>query len=73
MGMDKERFEAKPSPSYCRFCEFETVCPARQDQREANASKRRGGASKEQVVLDAGVEGFVDLNFGAAPWTTSKG
>lgn len=60
-GMDREKFEAKPSPSQCKFCDFETVCPQRQEQKAAN---RR----EPKAPLDAldGSEGFVQLGFGAS-------
>lgn len=38
-AMDREKFDPTPSPPTCRFCDYETVCPQRQSQREAN---RRG-------------------------------
>lgn len=34
--MDKERFDANPSPQGCKFCDYESVCPQRQTQKEAN-------------------------------------
>jgi hypothetical protein len=35
-SMDKERFDANPSPKQCRLCDYETVCPQRQSQKDAN-------------------------------------
>ena len=52
-GMRKRKFEPTPSPSTCRFCDFEPVCEARQDQRKANAANRKPRASskvEEQLV-----------------------
>jgi len=54
--MDKEKFEARPDPKICRFCEWETVCPQRQAQKESN---RR--TPKEDTIL-GGAQGFVKLN-----------
>ena len=39
-AMRKEIFPANPVPSYCKYCVFESVCGARQEQRKANAEKR---------------------------------
>lgn len=58
-GMDKEMFAATPSPTQCKFCDFQTVCPERIEQREANARKRGGGAAKEVLVPE---DGFFDLD-----------
>ena len=35
-GMDKERFEATPSPNACKFCDYESVCPERKAQKDMN-------------------------------------
>jgi len=35
-GIDKERFDARPDPKKCRLCDWETVCPQRQDQKATN-------------------------------------
>lgn len=40
-GQEKEKFAANPSPSVCRFCDFESVCPERVAQKSANAAKRK--------------------------------
>lgn len=58
--MDKEMFDPTPSPKQCRFCDYETVCPARQAQKEAN----RKNPKKALDVLD-GATGFVE--FGIDP------
>lgn len=55
-GMDKEKFEARPSPKNCRLCDWETVCPQRQDQRAAN---RRSPKTTDDL-LD-GVQGFTKM------------
>ena len=39
-GMDRERFDANPSPSNCRFCDYVGVCPQRQAQIDKNRKKR---------------------------------
>jgi hypothetical protein len=53
-GMDKERFPATPTPSNCRFCDYETVCEQRQEQKAKN---RRRKKSKDSVLDQA--SGFV--------------
>lgn len=50
-NMEKERFGPKPSWSACRFCEFELVCPERQQQKMLR--------SKTQVDFSGG---FDDLS-----------
>lgn len=57
-AMDKEKFEATPSPSTCKFCDYETVCPARQAQKAANSRTRKKGKDGEE--LDLG-DGFTEL------------
>lgn len=61
-GMDKERFDAKPSPSGCRFCDYESVCPQRQNQKDENKSKRRN--FKADPLLD-NASGLVQFGFGS--------
>ena len=60
-SMNREKFDPVPSPSQCRFCDFETECPARQEQRKANSSKRR--RKKGDQVFD-GMTGFVQFGIG---------
>lgn len=55
-GMDKEKFQATPSPKVCRFCDYETVCPERQEQKAANRRNR-----KPDVAEIAAGDGFIDL------------
>lgn len=56
-SMDKEQFPATPSPTTCKYCDYETVCPARQAQKEANRRKtKKKGDDLDDVV------GFVDLD-----------
>ena len=56
--MHKERFEANPVPSYCKFCEYETVCPERIAQKAHNSRNRH---PKESASIDTG-GGFVNLD-----------
>ena len=58
--MKKQHFDANPSLSNCRFCEYETVCGARIAQKAANAKNRGKGADKTPDTMG----GFVDLDFG---------
>lgn len=44
LAQRKEIFPAKPAAKICKFCDFESVCPERQAQRQANVQKRRKGA-----------------------------
>jgi hypothetical protein len=49
----REEFPANPVPKVCRFCDFESVCPERQEQRKENAAKRK--SKKSLPVLPSGV------------------
>lgn len=53
---EKEYFDANPVPSYCKFCDWESVCPQRQEQRRKNAEKR--SPSKKKNVDFYGTETF---------------
>lgn len=58
-SMNKGKFEANPVPSHCRFCDFETVCPQRQAQKQANSRNRK----KSSDFFD-GQTGFVTFGMG---------
>ena len=55
--MRKRKFDAVPVPDVCKNCDFESICEARQEQRERNSSRRR---SKQLSELKES-EGFLDL------------
>ena len=57
-AMWKGKFAPTPSPKTCRFCDFESICDARKEQRQANAAKR-GRKSKIEAITEG--DGFVDL------------
>ena len=59
-AMNREKFEATPSPPTCRFCDYETVCPERQAQKAKNRRSR-----KSSDTFFDGQTGFV--NFGMGP------
>lgn len=58
-SMDKEVFPAKPEPKKCKFCDFETVCPERMAQKDAN---RRTPKAADPAI--ATMPGFTMLSFG---------
>lgn len=60
-AQNKELFEARPKAKHCNFCDYESVCEARTQQRQANSKKRKKGTSLP--VLDAS-EGLVEFGFG---------
>lgn len=53
-------FPAQPNWKTCRFCDYESVCEARQTQRKLNAAKRK----KKKVTLPIAKDGFFswDMN-----------
>ena len=69
-GMEAEKFEARPEPSKCRLCDFETVCKERLAQKEAN---RRGPKKGDPLAdhPDMGSGGIVQLGFGPVKGSTS--
>jgi hypothetical protein len=58
-GIQREKFEANPVPSQCKFCDYETVCSERQAQKKKN---RRNKKSSD-AVFD-GMDGFVKFGMG---------
>lgn len=63
--MDKRKFDPTPSSAACKWCDYESVCEARQEMRRRNKKKRK---EVSLPVLD-GATGFVefDLNSAAQP------
>lgn len=53
-AMDKELFDARPDPKRCRLCDYETVCPQRQEQKAANRRTPKNDPLE-------GVTGFAEL------------
>jgi hypothetical protein len=58
-GMRKKLFQAVPEPNKCRLCDWESVCPERQEQIQANSGKRGAGKKLDALV---GADGFVDFS-----------
>jgi len=54
-GLYRQKFEPTPTPSGCRFCDYETVCEARIAQKAANSKGRR----KKSVELPA--DGLLEI------------
>lgn len=59
-AMWKGKFAPTPSPSTCRFCDFESICKARQEQKRSNAKGRRKSVEVE-VEGEPNSEGFLDF------------
>lgn len=57
-GMRAEKFDATPSPSVCRMCDFETVCPQRQAQKAANRRTPRRKEAGNLPDLSPGLQTF---------------
>jgi hypothetical protein len=57
-GMDHEKFAPKPSPQNCKFCDFETVCPERMAQKEANRRGPRVSTTDLGLKLEKGITIF---------------
>ena len=58
-GLDKEHFDPKPTPTNCKYCDYEPICPERQAQKAAN---RR--TPKKADDMFAGTEGIMTFTMG---------
>jgi len=57
--MKKEKFHATPSPKTCRFCDYESICPERQAQKQANRRKPKGiNAMLDGIGAGGGTQEF---------------
>lgn len=61
-GMENEQFEPTPKPPYCKWCDYETVCQSRMDQRAANRAKRGKSKKKTVSAIDDLDGGYVDFS-----------
>ena len=57
-GMDREKFDANPSPQGCKFCDYETVCPQRLAQKAANSHGPRKTTLELGLNLKDGIATF---------------
>jgi hypothetical protein len=60
-GQNKGKFDPTPKAKHCNFCDFETVCPARIEQRAVNSAKR---AKKLGLPVLDGSQGVIEIGFG---------
>jgi CRISPR/Cas system-associated exonuclease Cas4 (RecB family) len=49
-GLDQAIFPPKPKPSMCKWCAFERVCEARQDQKALNRQVRKKKPEDEDLL-----------------------
>jgi len=67
-GMYNHAFEPTPDPPSCKFCDYESICEARQQQRAKNAKrrKRKDGELKKDLAAGVPIEGtsLSELDFG---------
>jgi len=62
-GIDRQEFEARPSPPMCKLCDWEDNCPQRQAQKEINRRKRRPKSKKVDPALDIEGGEFKTIGF----------
>jgi hypothetical protein len=67
-GQNKGKFDPIPKAKHCQWCDYESVCTARQEQRAINVAKR---AKKAGLPIIDGSQGVIELGFG--PIQTSPG
>lgn len=60
-GMELRQFDARPAPSTCRFCDYESICPERQAQKEQNRRKKPDPIIASGPVGD---DGFLRFDMG---------
>lgn len=57
-GMNKEHFDARPEPKRCKFCDFESECQARGQQRASNRRAQRSPSAALDNLQGAGMLTF---------------
>jgi hypothetical protein len=63
-GQEAEKFKATPSYKVCRFCDYESVCPQRQEAKAENAAKRQR-KTQSLPVIDNAEGSVVKFGFGS--------
>lgn len=61
-GQEAEKFKPTPAYKVCRFCDFESVCEARQQHKAENAAKRK--KNKKSLPVFEEPEGAAVKQFG---------
>lgn len=57
-GQKKEKFEATPKAKHCNFCDYESVCSARQEQKKLNSRKRHKNLGLPLLEETPGITAF---------------
>ena len=64
-GQRKDKFDARPTYKVCKYCDFESVCPARQEMLARNRAKRAASAkAKGLPVIGPNGPSVVEFGFG---------
>jgi hypothetical protein len=71
-GQEAERFDARPAYKVCRFCDYESVCPERQQAKAENAARRKR-ENPELYVSGDDPTGIVEFGFGGDSAGSDKG
>ena len=70
-GQEHRRFKPTPSYKVCRFCDFESVCPARLEAKMENAAKRQ--RKNPELPIVGSPEGVLSFGFGGIQEASSGG
>lgn len=63
-GQEAGKFDPVPVAKHCRFCDFESVCPARTQNRAENVAKRQRKKQSLPIADMEGAEGILEFGFG---------
>lgn len=60
MGMHSKSFDPTPKAKHCQFCDYESICDARKEQKAINSEKRKKNFDKK-LGIEESTEKFVQF------------
>jgi len=66
-GQEKEQFDPRPSAKVCKFCDYESVCEARIQNRAENVAKRKRKTPSPSLGDPDEVGRVLEFGFGGIP------